>query len=63
MALKDLNSDYFYDNLIVLFWPRHPQSPSTPIVWKRAAWTFFEISSFMFHRRKKVVQVWNDTRV
>ncbi len=24
---------------------------------------FFKISSFMFHRRKKVKQVWNDMRM
>ncbi len=28
--------------------------------WKRAASVFFKLSSFVFYRRKNVIQVWND---
>lgn len=38
------------------------QSPSTFIVWKRAAWTFHKISNFKLHRKKRVIQVRSNIR-
>lgn len=32
--------------------------PSALIIWKRAAITFFRISSFLFYKRKSVIHVW-----
>lgn len=34
-------------------------SYSTLTVWSREVWTSFKTSSFVFHRRKTVLQVWN----
>jgi len=49
---KKRNLSLFLPNTTVLYW-----TPLTFIVWTKAV---FKISSFMFHRRKKVIQVWND---
>jgi len=38
-------------------------TPLTFILWTKTTETFFNISSFVLHRRKKVIEVWNDMRV
>lgn len=50
---------YIYGAFVVfLKLDRQNQFPSTLIKWKRAAITFFRLSSFLFYERKSVIHVW-----
>ncbi len=52
---------------LCLFWclkaSVYTHSLHSLIAWTKVARTFFKISSFVFFRGKKVIQVWNDMRV
>ncbi len=49
---------YWNSTSPVWFW-----TPLTFIIWAKTAETFHKITSFVFCRRKKVIQVWNDKLV
>ncbi len=56
-----LVSKQFWFPLTSILWPKSTMGVSVPeAVWVQ---TFFKIFYFVFHRRKKVITVWNDMRV